>query len=73
MQTQPDYMRMEEVQKEVPSAQNMQQYAESLAEEEPTLVLRDYDEPTSPPYLEEGVEVLGVAIREHPLLACGID
>ncbi|BAZ06653.1 hypothetical protein NIES3974_33150 [Calothrix sp. NIES-3974] len=51
------YMQIEELKQIAPSATTMRDFAESLKKEEPTIILRDYNEPTSPPYLQSGVEI----------------
>lgn len=58
------YMEMKELKKSVSTAQTMEDYVASLPKEEPTVILRDYNEPTEPPCLETGVKVFD--FEKHP-------
>jgi hypothetical protein len=51
------YMEIEELKKTVPSVQSMEEYVASLKKDEPTVILRQYNEPTTPPCLESGVKI----------------
>lgn len=48
------YVEIEELKKHVPNTVSMEDYVASLKKDEPTVILRNYDEPTTPPYLEDG-------------------
>lgn len=60
------YMKLEELQKTFLGARGMDEYARSLSEDEPTVVLRDYNEPSSPPCLEKGVEIFDFEKNPRP-------
>lgn len=61
------YMELDEVKKVAQSAVSMSEYARSLNQSEPTIVLRDYNEPTKPPFLESGVEVFDFEKKPRPV------
>ncbi len=52
------YLELEELKKKIPSAVSMTEYVASLHKERPTVILRNYSEPTTPPCFSQGVKVL---------------
>jgi hypothetical protein len=60
------HVKFEEVKKNFPSVQTIHDYAESLRQEEPTVIFRDYDEPKKPPYMEEGVKIFDFEKNRRP-------
>ncbi len=60
------YMDIEDLKKAAPKAVSFEDYIASLKEEEPTIILRDYDEPQDPPCLQGGVEVFDFAAHPRP-------
>jgi hypothetical protein len=44
----------------------MEEYVGTLSEDEPTVILRDYDEPTASPCLESGVEIFDFDKKPRP-------
>jgi hypothetical protein len=60
------YMQLEELKQILPTATSMKDYAESMRQDEPTVILRDYNEPTSPPYFESGVEIFNFEQNPRP-------
>jgi len=61
------YMEIDELKKSVPPAQTMEDYIGSLRGDEPTVILRDYNEPTSPPCLEGDVKIFDFQKNPRPL------
>lgn len=51
------YLELEELRRHVPNATDMVNYVGSLKKDEPTVVLRNYNEPTAPPCAAAGVQV----------------
>lgn len=49
------FLEIKELQKKHPHAVSMNEYVSSLPKDRPVIVLRDYDEPSSPPYLSGSV------------------
>lgn len=72
------YLKIDDLKKQVPNTVNMEEYVDSLKQDEPTIVFRDYNEPRSTdlPFLEKGVEVFdfeksprpdpGIGLPGHP-------
>ncbi|UCD64081.1 MAG: hypothetical protein JSW34_01225, partial [Candidatus Zixiibacteriota bacterium] len=60
------YMEIEELKKIVPAVQSMEEYAASLRKDEPTVILRNYNEPTTPPWLEKDVELFSFDENPRP-------
>lgn len=60
------YIALEELKKTFPTTASMEEYVKSLKKDEPTLVLRDYSEPTKPPCVLPGVEVFDFNKRPRP-------
>ena len=54
------YIELDEVKKVAPNALNAREYAKTLRVDQPTIVLRDYNEPTTPPFLEKGIKVFDI-------------
>lgn len=67
------YLDIEDLKKKAPNAMTVQDFVTSLKPDEPTVVLRNYNEPTTPPFLESGVKVLDVIkeIKPNPKLGFG--
>lgn len=61
------YMKLEELKKHIPGATRMEEYVASLRKDEPTVVLRDYDEPTTPPCLEDGITIFDFDKNPRPM------
>lgn len=60
------FMTMQEAKEVAPRTQSMGDYASSLPEDELTLILRDYNEPTTPPYLDSDAEVYDFEQNPRP-------
>lgn len=60
------YIELSEVKALAPAVQSMEDYVQSLPAEEPTVILRNYDEPQTPPCMEEFVEVFDAAAEPRP-------
>ncbi len=60
------YTQVEDLQKSFKSVYSMDAYAPSSAEDEPTVILRDYDEPTAPPCLEDGIQLFDFEENPRP-------
>ncbi len=58
------YMEIDELRKIVSKAESIEDFVDSLSKDEPTVILRDYNEPMSPPCLEEGVNLFD--FEKHP-------
>lgn len=61
------FMQIEELKKSISTSMKMEEYVASLKEDEPTVILRDYNEPTTPPCLESGVKVFDFEKNPRPL------
>lgn len=61
------YLEIEDLKKSVPSVKSMAEFAASLKGDEPTVIFRNYNEPTKPPYLEAGVEIFDFAKKPRPV------
>lgn len=61
------YMKIDELKRHVPGAKSMEEYVASLRKDEPTVVLRDYDEPRTPRCLERGVEIFDFEKNPRPV------
>ncbi len=55
------YMELKDLKKAVPNSVSMVNYTSTLKAGEPTVILRDYDEPMSPPHAEKNVKVVDTA------------
>lgn len=70
------YIDIGDVKKIAPNALSAREYARTLRPDQPTIVLRDYNEPTAPPCSEKGVKVLDIkkekASSEGVELAYGV-
>ena len=60
------FLEIDELKESFPGAISMEDYVESLTDKEPSIILRDYDEPTTPPYLETGVEIFDFEAKPRP-------
>lgn len=60
------YVELKDLKDHAPRAVSMEEYVKSLMPEEPTVVLRDYDEPTTPPCLDKFVEVFDFDKKPRP-------
>ncbi len=61
------YFNIDDLKKEFPSAQSMEDYIKLLEEKEPLVILRDYDEPTEPPCMNEGIEIFDFDKNPQPM------
>jgi hypothetical protein len=50
------YIEIEDLKKHVSNTVSMEEYVKSLKKDEPTVILRNYNEPTTPPCLENGAK-----------------
>lgn len=60
------YIDLEKIKKKAPHAMSMGDYAKSLRKDEPTIILRDYNEPMSPPFKQKDVQVLDLETEKRP-------
>ncbi len=60
------FTQKDELIEHVSDVLSMEEYASSLSQDDITLVFRDYDEPTTAPYLSEGVEVFDFNLNKAP-------
>lgn len=60
------YMELKELKQIISCAVNMEEYVKSLKQDEPTVVLRDYNEPMSPPCFESGVKIFDFNNNSRP-------
>lgn len=60
------YIEIEDVKKHTPNTVSMVEHVASLREDEPTVVLRNYNEPTAPPYTNDGVKVFDFKKNPRP-------
>lgn len=60
------YLDIEELKKFMPHTMSIADYASALRADEPTVILRNYNEPTSPPHLENGVRIFDFAKMPRP-------
>jgi hypothetical protein len=51
------FIELNEVKQLNANTLSMQEYVESLRDDEPTVILRNYNEPSTPPYMEADVEI----------------
>ena len=51
------YLKIDELKKHVPNTVSMEEYVTSLKKDEPTIIFRNYNEPMTPPCLENGVKI----------------
>jgi hypothetical protein len=61
------YIDIDEVKKIAPDAMSVTEYAKTLRPDQPTIVLRDYNEPTTPPFLEKNVKILEIEKEKEAL------
>ncbi len=61
------YIEIEELRRIAPYTHSMMEYHGSLKKDEPTVILRNYNEPTEPPYLSPGVAVFDFDKYPRPL------
>lgn len=61
------YMDIKDLKKSVSAAQTIEEYVKAFREDEPTVILRDYNEPTAPPCLESGVKVFDFEKNPRPV------
>ncbi len=54
------YIGIDEVRKIASNASNVKDYIKTLRTDQPTIVLRDYNEPKTFPFLEKNVHVLDI-------------
>ena len=52
------FLHIDELKKFAPNTIKMEEYSDSLRSDEPTIIFRDYDEPTEPPYLDKDTVIL---------------
>lgn len=60
------YMEITDLKSKEPSTYSINEYVESLKQDEPTIILRNYSEPTTPPYLTDGIEVFDFDKNPRP-------
>ncbi len=60
------YMELDALKKVMPSAQSMEEYVASIKKDEPTVILRNYNEPKTPPCQDKGVKVFDFAKHSRP-------
>jgi hypothetical protein len=60
------YLEIEELKKNISNTVSMEEYAGSLKEDEPTVVFRNYNEPTSPPCLDNGIKIFDFDKNPRP-------
>ncbi len=60
------YIEIEELKKNYPKTMSMEDHAATLRKDEPTIVLRNYNEPTTAPYLSTGIKVFDFAKHSRP-------
>jgi hypothetical protein len=61
------YMELAELKQSVSKAQSMEEYVASLSEDEPTVILRNYNEPSTPPCFQDGVELFDFDVTPRPV------
>ena len=61
------YFNIDDLKKEFPSAQSMEDYIKSLEEKEPLVILRDYDEPDEPPSMDDSIEAFDFDKNPRPM------
>lgn len=59
-------MKIKDLKNTLPGAKTMEEYASTLHKDEPTLILRDYKDPTKPPCFEEGVKIFDFEKKPRP-------
>lgn len=60
------YMEISDLKHSEPSTYSITEYVESLKKDEPTIILRNYSEPTSPPCLNDDCEIFDFAKNPRP-------
>lgn len=66
------YLDIEDLKKKAPQTMTVENFAKSLRPDEPTVVLRNYNEPTSAPWQQAGVEIIDVEKAGSPRLPYGL-
>jgi len=61
------YLKIDELKKHVPNTVSMEEYVTSLKKDEPTIIFRDYNEPTTPPCLENGIKIFDIEKNPRPI------
>jgi hypothetical protein len=60
------YIEIEDLKKHVSNTVSMEEYVKSLKKDEPTVILRNYNEPTTPPCLENGAKLFNFEKNPRP-------
>ena len=60
------YIEIEELKKHVPNTMSMEEYTKALKPNEPTVILRNYNEPTTAPFLENGTKIFDFEKSPRP-------
>lgn len=60
------YIEIDELKKQAPNTVSMAEYASHLKEDEPTIIFRNYNEPTEPPCIDNDVEVFDFEKNPRP-------
>ena len=60
------YLQLEDLKKLFPNTRTIEEHAKSLKADEPTVILRNYNEPTTPPCLEGNVKVFDFVKNPRP-------
>ena len=60
------FLEIDDLKKQAPNVVTMEEYAASLKKDEPTVIFRNYNEPTDPPFMEEGVKVFDFEKNPRP-------
>lgn len=61
-----NFMQLKHVKELFRAAFSMEEYVDTAPENEPKVILRDYDEPAEPPCLEEGIELFDFERNQRP-------
>lgn len=61
------YLSIEDLRKTAPNSVRMEEYVSSLRKDEPTIILRDYNEPQKPVFLESGAKVFDFKKNPRPV------
>jgi hypothetical protein len=65
------YLDIEDLKKKAPHAKSMEEFVQSLRQDEPTVIFRNYNEPATPPYLQSGVKIHEFKAEQKPSLSFG--
>ena len=60
------YIEIDELKKQAPNTISMEEYASQLKENEPTIIFRNYNEPTASPCMDNDVEVFDFEKNSRP-------